>query len=78
MAPFPPALVWYYCHKLHLCKLYAHQHRFIVISLCCCPLHLIGGKKLQIKQSVILSFILTYVLTFIGALDFFVWIQVAV
>ena len=51
MTPFPPTLVLFYCHKLHLCTLYAHQHRFIIIATCSCLLNEARGKN-SYKQNI--------------------------
>lgn len=34
-----------YCHRLHLSTWYAHQHRFVLLPWCICPINHIGGKK---------------------------------
>lgn len=63
---------------LLLCVLYAHQHKFIIIFLC---YYLLGEKSCEQKIHLYCFCffkIFTCFVTFIGALYFFVWIQLDV
>ena len=56
--------------KCILCKLSAHKHSFIIIALCSCLLNHIEEKRVKNKNTFMLSFLFTHVVTFTSALYF--------
>ena len=60
-----PILLCYY-YKLHLYTICVYQLRFVTVALCSCLLNHIGGKReLQIENTLILTFVFNYIVTFL-------------